>query len=88
MTKKRRPPTAVTENDARAALKISNAYMEGKKGVTYKDATAALKTINSYTRQREAQVRAEAKRLGVKGSSARKLLNDLLNEPKPKRAQN
>jgi hypothetical protein len=73
---KRADPVVVTDKDFAAALKIVSAHRQNKKGVTQKDVTAALKTMNSYTRQREAQVRAEAKRLGVRGSSARKLLND------------
>jgi hypothetical protein len=76
-------PTVVTDKDVATAVKIASAYRQRRKGVTHKDTTAALKTVNAYVRQREAQVRVEAKRLGLKGSpaaQAQKLLDELLNE--------
>ena len=70
-------PAVVTDKDVAAALKIASAYRQRRKGVTHKDVTAALKTVNAYVRQREAQVQAKAKRLGLTGSPSahlRKLL--------------
>lgn len=89
--KRTTPPAVVTKKDALAALKIAEAYRQRKKGVTQKDALDAARKTSRYIRQYEAQVRAEAKRLGMKGSPAthlRKLLErELRNETRPCHAQ-
>ena len=61
-------PAVITKGAALAALKIVSAYRKGKPGVTDKATSAALKTIEAYVQQREAAVRSDAKRLGVKGN--------------------
>src|SRR5688572_29061139 len=59
----------VSERDAIAALKVMRAYLADDTA-TLAAAQAALKTIDAFARQREAAVRAEARRLGVRRSAS------------------